>query len=104
MFAARISLIALAAASLFAVVGCGSYQVVSTTPSGGEVMLDGPREDARERAEEYMGERCKFGYEIIDSKAKHPSADRGESRIAYRCKDVPIEKPAAARKEVAIRF
>lgn len=66
-------------------------------------MLDGPPEAAREKAEEYMGERCKFGYEILDAQAKHPSVAR-DSRIAYKCKGVPTRQPLAERKEVAIAF
>lgn len=66
-------------------------------------MLDSPGEDAREKAEAYMGERCKFGYEILDANTKHPSVERA-SRIAYKCKEVPAPHPQAERKEVAMRF
>jgi hypothetical protein len=96
--------VAAAALALSGLIGCSSYQVVSTTPSGGVVTLEGADESAREDAEAYMGERCPFGYVVVDRKSATPSAPRS-SRLAYKCKTPPAgEATTSARKEVAIRF
>lgn len=48
--------------------GCvhGNYRVVKTVPSAGEVALEGPQEEARQKAEGYMASRCPSGYDIVE--------------------------------------
>ncbi|RYE94286.1 MAG: hypothetical protein EOO75_02380 [Myxococcales bacterium] len=58
--------IVLSALLAFSSVACGSIRVVSITPSGGEVALQGDQDKARDKAEDYMANRCgPQGYDIL---------------------------------------
>lgn len=67
MLAQRILGLVLGGSMLFGV-GCvhGNYRVVKTVPSAGEVALEGPQQEAREKAEGYMAGRCPSGYDITE--------------------------------------
>lgn len=104
--------------------GCihGNYRVVKTIPNAGEVALEGPQEEARQKAEGYMAGRCPSGYEILEegeavvgqnatsdtrtgktffgaptSQTQTSTTDKREWRIKYQCKGAaPAGAPAAA--------
>lgn len=49
-----------------AVVGCSSYRVVQKTPDSGVLALQGDRNAAHEKAEQYMASQCPGGYDIVE--------------------------------------
>jgi len=49
-----------------AVAGCSSFRVVEKSQTGGVVALSGPRDDAHQKAEEFMAAQCPLGYQIVD--------------------------------------
>lgn len=59
----RFLLVAFAASSLFA---CSSARIVRETQTGGTVALRGSRDDAREKAEVLMREKCPAGYTVLE--------------------------------------
>lgn len=93
-------------------VGCvhGNYRVVKTVPSAGEVALEGPQQEARQKAEGYMANRCPGGYDITEegeavigqnsssqtrkgafvviptTETNTTTTDKREWRIKYQCK------------------
>lgn len=125
MYLHRLALTGLVGFAL-AAVGCvhGNYRVVKTVPSAGEVALEGPQEEARQKAEGYMASRCPSGYDILEegeavvgqnatsntrrggpglitlgpsSTTETSTTDKREWRIKYQCKGAtPSATPAAA--------
>lgn len=60
------SALVLSALLALSAVACGSIRVVSITPTGGEVALQGDQDKARDKAEEYMASRCgPAGYDVL---------------------------------------
>jgi hypothetical protein len=82
------------------VAACASIRVVSRSESGGTVALEGSPDVAREKAEDYMGSQCPFGYAVLPDLA--PSAER-ELRISYRCKS-PAGQPLASARQIVVTF
>jgi hypothetical protein len=89
----------------------GNYRVVKKVPNGGEVALEGMRDEARQKAEGYMKEQCSSGYDVLEegeavvgqesSAQSRPgttllgtkstntnvsTTDKREWRIKYQCK------------------
>lgn len=114
------SVVGFAGLALFAV-GCihGNYRVVKTVPSAGEVALEGPQEEARQKAEGYMASRCPSGYDIVEegeavvgqnstsesrrsttaliiptTRTETSTTDKREWRIKYQCKGAPAAAAA----------
>lgn len=116
--------------------GCihGNYRVVKTIPNAGEVALEGPQEEAHQKAEGYMATRCPSGYDILEegetvvgqnatsetrrgstaliiptTQTQSSTTDKREWRIKYQCKGAT---PAASNgagaqgkiEEVIVRF
>lgn len=106
----------------FASAGCAGIRVVKRTPVGGELALIGSREEAQDKANEYMGRQCPGGYDVLEegeavvgqqtSTTSRPargffgekqlqsnsvSEDKREWRVKYQCKhDALPNAPAAA--------
>lgn len=89
-----VALVALLAS--LSAVACGGYRVVSQSPTGGTVALEGQRDSAREKAEEFMGSKCPFGYDVLPDMS--PSVDR-ELRITFRCKSPEGQAQHASARE-----
>ncbi len=86
--------------ALAALVGCGSYRVVSHTEAGGTVALEGSPEAARAKAEDYIGSQCPFGYEVLPEMT--PSVDKS-LLITYRCK-TPAGQPQAIARSIRLDY
>jgi hypothetical protein len=117
----NLSLMAIAFFS-FAATGCATIRVVKRTPAGGELALIGARDEAQQKANEYMDRQCPAGYDVLEegeavvgqnmSTTSRPtrglfgdkqvqsnsvSEDKREWRVKYQCKGVEgPEAPSAA--------
>jgi hypothetical protein len=79
-------------------------RVVQETPTGGTVALQGTGDGPLEKAEQYMGAQCPYGYDIV---GEQRSPD-DQQTIRYACR-LPVQqdgtdaKPREA-KEVAVHI
>jgi hypothetical protein len=62
----NIVILSIAALGLTGLVGCSSIRVVRASPQGGEIALNGNREDAMEKARVEMQRTCGGPYTIIE--------------------------------------
>ena len=116
----KLGLVAIAFFS-FASAGCAGIRVVKRTPVGGELALVGAREEAQQKANEYMARQCPGGYDVVEEgeavvgqktsttasktrglfgekqmQSDSVSEDKREWRVKYQCKRDAPEAPAAA--------
>src|SRR5687767_12295702 len=89
-------------------VACGgSFRVVDVAPTGGELALQGEREQARAQAQSYISRHCPSGHDVLHdglaligtqpaqgvtpygSRFGSPRVDQIEWRVHYRCSEQP---------------
>jgi len=123
----RIHSVILIGASISLAAGCvhGNYRVVKKVNTGGEVALEGPQEEARQKADGYMHGACPSGFDILEeseavvgsnsasqtktgvgwlgpqANTQSTTTDKREWRIKYQCKgvtDPAAPAPVAAKQ------
>ena len=89
--------------------GCGGARVVSHTPGGGVIALEGDRNAAMEQAGQMMADQCGGAYQIVEEgedlavanesaaeESGDQATDDNEWRLRYTCEAEPAAAPAPA--------